>query len=131
MPVSDSPDIVMDKSCVSVVCTGEMRRRQSLSIEQAKIRREKIVASQSELKWREERQMKLAKEAELKIVGSDVESKLMKPTKASISYRLSPDELDSNDRRRKGSGAHERQVAYGGYDLKFSGRAVPAWRKAA
>ena len=71
----------------------------------------------------------MAKEAQLSIVGSNIESKVMEATKASKSHRLSQDELDASERRRSSGGAHERRVAYGGYDLKYSGRATPAWRK--
>jgi hypothetical protein len=111
------------------VDAAEMRRRQSQNIQQAREKREKILHMQSELKRREEKQLQLAKEAESKVVGNNVESKVMEPTKASESHRLRQDELDANERRRNSRGAHERSVAYGGYDLKFSGRAVPAWRK--
>lgn len=107
---------------------ADLRRRQALSIQQAREKRELIVHKKSEVKRREEKQLKLAKEAELKVVGSNVESKIMEPTKASESHRLRPDVLDSNEIKRKTEGAHERSVAYGGYDLKYSGRAVPAWR---
>jgi hypothetical protein len=35
--------------------------------------------------------------------------------------------LDDAARKRSSSTAHSSRVAMGGYDLKFSGRAAPAW----
>ena len=54
-------------------------------------------------------------------------SKLLAPTKASEGHRLTVEELDEMEHRRVAGPAHTARVAGGGYDLKFCGKAVPAW----
>ncbi len=56
-------------------------------------------------------------------------SKLLNLTKAAQSNRLTSEELDCAEHRRLSGSAHSARVASGGYDLKFSGRAIPVWRK--
>jgi hypothetical protein len=61
---------------------------------------------------------------------TSVQSKLLSATKASVAQAVHPEELDMAERRRASGIAHQSFVAKGGYDLKFSGRAIPVWRKA-
>ena len=56
--------------------------------------------------------------------------RLLAPTKASNSQALSGEYLDQAERKRATVSAHSSNIAMSGRDLKFSGRAVPAWRKA-
>ena len=68
------------------------------------------------------------------IVDTDFNAKrdtnrLLAPTKASYSNALSGEHLDEAEIRRATQCAHSSNVAMSGRDLKFSGRAIPAWRK--
>lgn len=88
-----------------------------------------MLTSQQAKSARADRMKELAKDASLSVVGEGVESKLLQPTKASLSNRLTAEELDHAERKRSTRGAHDSKVAFGGYDLKFSGRAIPAWTR--
>jgi hypothetical protein len=106
-----------------------IRRRRHQDLERAKEKRQKAQEARESLTARFERQQELGKMASLSVVGEHVESKLHSSTKASISQRMTAEELDAAEIRRQSKGAHDRKVAYGGYDLKFSGRAIPAWTR--
>jgi hypothetical protein len=55
--------------------------------------------------------------------------RLLAPTKAYDAQRLTGEHLDEAERRRTSQGAHSRNIAMSGRDLKYVGRAIPAWRK--
>lgn len=106
-----------------------MRRRSFQNIEKAKERHLKIQETKESKNSRFDRQMELGKQASLSVVGEHVESKLHAATRASNSHRMTSEELDAAEIQRQKKSAHERKVAYGGYDLKFVGRAIPAWTR--
>jgi hypothetical protein len=106
-----------------------IRRRRHQDLEKAKEKRQKAQEARDGLTARYERQQELGKMASLSVVGEHVESKLHSATKASVSQRMTAEELDAAEIRRQSKGAHERRVASSGYDLKFSGRAIPAWTR--
>jgi hypothetical protein len=106
-----------------------MRRRHIQNLEKAKEKLSKAQVAKDGIKSRLDRQMELGKMASLSVVGEHVESKLYSATKASVSHRMTSEELDAAEIRRQSKGAHEGRVAYGGYDLKFAGRAIPAWTR--
>ena len=56
--------------------------------------------------------------------------RLLARTKASISSAITGEHLDQAERRRNSVSAHSSNIAMSGRDLKFSSRAIPAWRKA-
>ncbi len=100
-----------------------MRRRQSKDLEVAKERLKKTITKQSTLNARELR-LKQTENLKLQWQGP---SKLLASTKAAEAHKLTPEELDNAEYRRIHGSAHSSRVASGGYDLKFSGRAIPAW----
>lgn len=55
--------------------------------------------------------------------------RLLQGTKASRAWELSDVALEERQMQREQQGAHSRPIAGAGYDLKFTGRATPAWMK--
>ena len=53
--------------------------------------------------------------------------RLLAPTKAYEAQRLTGDHLDEAERRRLSQGAHSRNIAMSGRDLKYVGRAMSSW----
>lgn len=104
-----------------------MRRRQSRDLETAKERLERKSAKHQSLNARETR----LRETEKLRLQWEGPSKLHQSTKAVNAQKITPEELDSREYQRKHGGAHSARVASGGYDLKYSGRAIPAWTKGA
>jgi exopolysaccharide biosynthesis protein len=54
-------------------------------------------------------------------------NRLVAPTHTSTANKVSLEDLDYAERKRTVINAHDSKVAFSGRDLKFSGRAVPAW----
>ena len=79
---------------------------------------------------RAKREKLLLSEATAVVAEKDPQ-RLHRETKASERNRVCIEDLDNAVRRRVVSGAHSATIAYGGYDLKYSGRAKPNWCKAA
>jgi hypothetical protein len=105
--------------------TAEFRRRQARDLEVAKERQKKVAQKQGSINAREE---SLKKTEHLKMEWEGP-SKLLAMTKAAEAYKISNEELDGAEQRRLRGSAHSSRVASGGYDLRFVGRAIPAWRK--
>lgn len=108
---------------------AEIRRRQARDIEST---RQKI--EQKEAYKRQTRPRIMIIDEIVAVTDFNAKrdpSRLLAPTKASNSNALSGEHLDEAERRRATQGAHSSNVALSGRDLKFSGRAIPAWRKAA
>lgn len=108
---------------------GKLRQKQIINIEKSKEKHIKIQEAKKSLQSRLDHQMELGKQASLSIVGEDVKSKLYEPTKLYERNKITHEQLDATEIRRNSKSAHERNVAYGGYDLKFVGRAIPAWTR--
>ena len=116
---------------IYLICiTAEIRRRQARDIEDTKQRIE-----QKELYKKQSRPRSVII-SEI-IAGTDFTAnakrdplRLLAPTKASNSQALSGEHLDEAERKRSTQAAHSSNIAMSGRDLKFSGRAIPAWRRA-
>ena len=104
-----------------------MRRRQARDLEAAKERLEKKSAKQKSLNSREAR----LRETEKLKLQWEGPSKLLNSTKAVNAQKVTPEELDEREYHRKHDGAHSTRIASGGYDLKYAGRAIPAWTRGA
>eukprot|EP01041_Mallomonas_annulata_P001081 gene1083-2111_t len=115
----------------SSVDPGEIRRRAARDLEIAKQKLEQREAreredNERELKFKEtlQRQQRRSGSAHRD------PSRLLAPTNASRAQQLSHEELDMREQRRASGGAHSANVALGGYDLKYCGRAIPSWCQA-
>lgn len=97
-------------------------------MEQARLKFESIALLKASKKKREADLMTKGHQIASEKYGI-VESKLMTSTKASDAQKITADELDMASRRRITTSAHDSRVPKGGYDLKYSGRAIPLWRK--
>ena len=53
--------------------------------------------------------------------------RLLASTKASTAYKISAEELDDLESRRKTASAHSSNIAMSGRDLAYGGRAMPNW----
>lgn len=104
---------------------AEIRRRQERDKEMALKRLEKTVSKQSAVLERERR----LKDSESKRVRWEGPSKLLDPTTAHVRRKVSGEELDNAEYQRQHGSAHSKRIAGAGYDLKFTGRAIPTWRK--
>jgi hypothetical protein len=56
-------------------------------------------------------------------------SKLLDSTTAYVRRKVTGEELDNAEYQRLHGSAHSKKIAGAGYDLRFSGRAIPTWRK--
>ena len=106
----------------------EARRRAERDLQLAKKRLESKETKQQkdaarELRFKEMQRKLTEKTAAL----PRSKSQLLAQTAASRGQQLSIEALDLMEHRRAHSGAHAAPVAGGGYDLKFVGRAIPAW----
>ncbi len=109
-----------------------MRKKQESEIERAKERRTQVEAARAASTGRLTRQKEMAKATEPKLDSSRLGTRVYeKHTKAHAAGRLTADDLDAMERQRSTGGAHDTKIASGGYDLKFSGRAIPLWTRGA
>jgi hypothetical protein len=92
--------------------------------------REKAKRVEAKREAIEKREKLLLTESKLLLAERDPQ-RLLWDTKAFESNKVSVIDLDAAHTRRVTGGAHTRNIAMGGYDLKFKGRATPAWCKAA
>ena len=115
----------MNRRYFHIMFPGEFERRKERDLHLAKERLQKTNTKQNMLNAREVR----LKQTENQRVQWEGPSKLLNLTKAAQLNRLTSEELDCAEHKRLSGSAHNSRVASGGYDLKFSGRAVPVWRK--
>ena len=110
-----------------------MRRKQEQEIDKAKTRRVQLNTARERAAstGRMRRQKELAETTTDPTLRSRVKSKLHEPTKVSLASRLTAEDLEARERQRSRGSAHNARVVSGGYDLKFSGRAIPAWTRGA
>lgn len=106
-----------------------LRQKQEQEIDKAKNRRKKLNVARAASTGRLQRQKELAETATDPAMKARVKSKLHEPTKVYLANRLTAADLDAREHQRNSGGAHEGRVASGGYDLKFTGRAIPAWTR--
>lgn len=105
-----------------------LKMRQARDLEIAKEKLSKKDAMVQKMNEREQKQ----KEMHVSVLDKEVTrdpNRLLSGTKASEANKLSYDDLDDAERKRTEAGAHGAKVAMNGRDLKFSGRAIPEWRK--
>jgi hypothetical protein len=76
----------------------------------------------------EKRAKLLMSESTLKLAERDP-LRLLRGTDAYENNKVNIMDLDKASRRRSTAGAHEKAIALGGYDLKFTGRSKPGWCK--
>ena len=103
----------------------ELKRFRDRDLEFQQKRKEKITDHQKLASARETRILE-SRVRHTDIVGRDP-SRLLQATAASAANKLSDDALDDANHRRLTCPAHSTNIAMGGYDLKFSGRAQPSW----
>jgi len=116
-------------SKVSNASLEELRKKREEEIDKAKMKRNKINAARAASTGRLQRQQKLAETATDPAMKARVKSKLHEPTKVYLANRLTAEDLDAREQQRNSGGAHDGKIASGGYDLKFTGRAIPAWTR--
>ena len=109
--------------------TETLRRKQEQEIDKAKTRRNKLNTARAASTGRLQRQKHLAETTADPTLRARVKSKLHEPTKVYLANRVTAEELDARERQRSSGGAHDARVVSRGYDLKFSGRAIPAWTR--
>ena len=112
-----------------ILFVASLRRKQKEEIEKAKARRNKINRQRAASTGRLQRQKDLAETAVDPELKSRVKSKLHEPTKVYMSNRLTAEDLEMRERKRQSGGAHDAKIVCGGYDLKFTGRAIPSWTR--
>lgn len=78
----------------------------------------------------ERREKLLMTESKSELAERDPQ-RLLRETKAFESNKANALDMDTAARSRAVGGAHAAKVFMGGYDLKFKGRAKPAWCKVA
>ena len=110
-----------------IILIATLRRRQARDLGVAKERLQKTSSKQQASNARETR----LKETEKMKQAWEGPSKLLDSTKAAIAQRVTTEELDDREHRRLHGSAHSSRIASGGYDLKYSGRAIPSWTRGA
>jgi hypothetical protein len=123
--VKEAAKVIMSPRKTSDDTDLEVRRQRDLEI--ARKRRELKENKINQLTARERNIKNLDPKLDIvEAVQRDPE-RLLASTKASTAYKISAEELDDLDSRRKNASAHSSNIALSGRDLAYGGRAMPNW----
>ena len=123
--VKEAAKVIMSPRRTSDDTDLEVRRQRDLEI--ARKRRELTENKINQLTARERNIKNLDPKLDIvEAVQRDPE-RLLASTKASTAYKISAEELDDLDARRKNASAHSSNIALSGRDLAYGGRAMPNW----
>jgi hypothetical protein len=123
--VKEAAKVIMSPKRTSDDTDLEIRRQRDM--EMARKRRELTENKINQLTARERNIKNMDPKLDIvEAVQRDPE-RLLASTKASTAYKISAEELDDLDSRRKTASAHSSNIALSGRDLAYGGRAMPNW----